>query len=103
MGKVPKSVVVFLFFKIKTIKSVTKSLDPDQTQGFVRPDLVLNDLQRLSAGNTSRQSQELEYLSCDMSFPTMWYFDKPVQPISKLRNSKLCSVSSLIFIEYSSI
>ena len=32
-----------------------------------------------------------------MRFPTMWQFDKlRLQPPFKLRNSKLCSVSSLI-------
>ena len=42
-----------------------------------------------------------------MRFQTMWYFDmidsdKPMQPPFKLRNSKCCSVSSLIVIGYSS-
>ena len=34
---------------------VPKSLDPDQARHFVGPDLGPNCLQRLSAGNTSRQ------------------------------------------------
>ena len=42
-----------------------------------------------------------------MWFPTMWHFDKldsgePVQTPLKLRNSKWCSVGSLILIEKSS-
>ena len=43
----------------------------------------------------------------NMWFPTIWYFvsvdsDEPVQPPFKLNNSKWCSVSSLIVIDYSS-
>ena len=34
---------------------MSNSLDPDQPQLFVGPDLGLNCLQRLSADNTSRQ------------------------------------------------
>ena len=37
-----------------TIK-LSNSLDPDQAQHFVEPDLGLNSLQRLSAGDTSRE------------------------------------------------
>ena len=35
--------------------SGSNSLNPDQAQHFVRPDLGPNSLQRLSADNTSRQ------------------------------------------------
>ena len=35
---------------------VSNSLDPDQAQCFVGPDLVPNCLQRLSIDDTSRQS-----------------------------------------------
>ena len=34
---------------------------------------------------------------------TSVYSDEPVQPLFKLRNSKLCSISSLTVIEYSSL
>ena len=34
---------------------MSNSLDPDQTQGFVGPDLGPNCLQRLSADDTRRQ------------------------------------------------
>ena len=34
---------------------VSNSLDPDQARRFSRPDLVPNSLQRLSAGDSSRQ------------------------------------------------
>ena len=34
---------------------VSNSLDPDQAQHFVGPDLVPNCLQKLSADDTSRQ------------------------------------------------
>ena len=43
------------FRKILLGMRVSKSLDPDQTRRFVRPDLVPNCLQRLSADGTSRQ------------------------------------------------
>ena len=47
------------------------------------------------------------HLSHGMWFPTMWHFDKyrlrrACAASFKLRNSKLCSVSSLSIIEYSS-
>ena len=49
---------VDLFLKInffeKTIR-VSNSLNPDQARHFVRPDLVPNCLQRLSAEDNSRQ------------------------------------------------
>ena len=57
-------VCFFFFFKINFFKNsfsntegitVSKSLDPDQAQCFVRPDLGPKFLQRLSADNTSRQ------------------------------------------------
>ena len=38
---------------------VSNSLDPDQAQCFVGPDLSLNFLQRLSADDTSRQRVNL--------------------------------------------
>ena len=50
------------FFKIKFLKiylrnkiRVSNSLDPDQARHFVGPDLGPSCLQRLSAGDTSRQ------------------------------------------------
>ena len=54
---------LMIFFKINffeiffqnTIR-VSNSLDPDQTQHFVGPDLGLNCLQGLSAEDTRRQS-----------------------------------------------
>ena len=41
-------------------------------------------------------------ISNNVAFLTGVNLDEPVQPPVKLRNSKWCSVSSLIFIEYSS-
>ena len=40
---------------------VSNSLDPDQAQHFVRPDLGPNCLQRLSADDSSRQRHEKSY------------------------------------------
>ena len=37
------------------ISSVSNSLDPDQAQHFIGPDLVPNCFQKLSADDTSRQ------------------------------------------------
>ena len=44
---------LLIFFKINFSKFVSNSLDPDQAQGFVGPDLGPNCLQRLSAEDTS--------------------------------------------------
>ena len=56
------AVVVFLLFSklifsnsFRNINRVSNSMDPDQAQHFVRPDLDHNCLQRLSADDTSRQ------------------------------------------------
>ena len=38
------------------------SLDPDQAQHFVRPDLGINCLQRLSADNTSMQRVNISWV-----------------------------------------
>ena len=47
------------FFKkfLSGIPSVSNSLDSDQAQGFVEPDLGLTCLQRLSTDETSRLKQ----------------------------------------------
>ena len=46
---------LFFFEKsLSGISSMSKSLDQDQAQRFVRPDLGLNDLQKLSADITRR-------------------------------------------------
>ena len=45
-----------------TIK-VSNSLDPDQARHYVRPDLVPNCLQRLSADVTSKQRDERMFTS----------------------------------------
>ena len=39
---------------------MSNSLDPDQTQHFVRPDLGPNCLKRLSADNTSTQRVKVQ-------------------------------------------
>ena len=47
------------FFQKNSFRNTTRmsnSLDPDQAQHFVEPDLGLNCLQKLLANNTSRQS-----------------------------------------------
>ena len=54
-----------VFFKINIFKKssrntirVSISLDPDQAQHFVEPDLGLNCLQKISADDTSKQRVE---------------------------------------------
>ena len=44
------------------IPSESNSLDPDQAQGSVRPDLVPNCLQKLSADGTWRQRVKQTFL-----------------------------------------
>ena len=51
-----------LFFKrfFLGIPSVSNSLDPDQAQHYVKPDLSSNCLQRLSADNTNKVKQRVK-------------------------------------------
>ena len=55
---------------------MSNSLDPDQAQSFVRPDLGPNYLQKLAADDTSRQSKELLnllYLSIFLTFSSLLF------------------------------
>ena len=57
-----------IFFKISkyafsnTIRELKKSLDPDQAQPVVGPDLCSNCLQNLSAEGTSRKRINLSFI-----------------------------------------
>ena len=73
--------VVFFFSKYFSVKnyfsnkiSITNSLDPDQAQHFVGLALGPNCLQKLSAGDTSRQRVNTLTAStfCSQSLQTIW-------------------------------
>ena len=66
------------------------SLDPDQAQRNVGPDLGPNCLQRLSADDDEDAPDEMITfkMSQCMRFPTMWY----VQPAKPQISLRICAV-----------